>query len=223
MGMTYRERRERRAQRREEWAEGRKAKAETSREGARQIADAIPFGQPILVGHHSEKRARRDADRIHRGYSKAAEHDDMATKHHIAADTIRRQLATSVYDDDHDATARLRARITRREAERERIKKVNALARKFAKAEGFRRTTIPYADTRNPDRVEAAGRAVKTLIAECEKRDLLHPKKGAGELVGSWAHGQTIGYGGYVLTNLGGAIRRDRKRLARLERSASTQ
>jgi tRNA(Arg) A34 adenosine deaminase TadA len=24
----------------------------------------IPLGQPILVGHHSEKRARRDADRI---------------------------------------------------------------------------------------------------------------------------------------------------------------
>ena len=31
---------------------------------ARKIGDAIPFGQPILVGHHSEKHARSDAARI---------------------------------------------------------------------------------------------------------------------------------------------------------------
>ncbi|MER7223398.1 DUF3560 domain-containing protein [Streptomyces rubradiris] len=30
-----------------------------------QIADVIPPGQPILVGHHSEPRARRDQERIH--------------------------------------------------------------------------------------------------------------------------------------------------------------
>jgi predicted RNA methylase len=35
------------------------------------IADNIPLGQPILVGHHSEKRARRDAARIENGMRKA--------------------------------------------------------------------------------------------------------------------------------------------------------
>ena len=32
---------------------------------ARQLAGQIPFGQPILVGHHSESRMRRHAQRIH--------------------------------------------------------------------------------------------------------------------------------------------------------------
>ena len=31
---------------------------------AHSIADGIPFGQPILVGHHSEKRHRADLARI---------------------------------------------------------------------------------------------------------------------------------------------------------------
>ncbi|MEU1015389.1 DUF3560 domain-containing protein [Streptomyces sp. NPDC005898] len=35
------------------------------REMAHRIASAIPFGQPILAGHHSERRARRDQERIH--------------------------------------------------------------------------------------------------------------------------------------------------------------
>jgi hypothetical protein len=28
------------------------------------MRDAIPFGQPILVGHHSERRHRRDLERM---------------------------------------------------------------------------------------------------------------------------------------------------------------
>lgn len=31
---------------------------------ARAIADYIPMGQPILIGHHSERSARRDRGRI---------------------------------------------------------------------------------------------------------------------------------------------------------------
>jgi hypothetical protein len=37
------------------------------------LADGIPLGQPILVGHHSERRARRDAERIQPGTVKAVQ------------------------------------------------------------------------------------------------------------------------------------------------------
>ena len=47
-----------------ERAEKKERAAEGKHAAVRGIADHIPFGQPILVGHHSEKRARRDADRI---------------------------------------------------------------------------------------------------------------------------------------------------------------
>ena len=52
--------------------------SDTSQEGAKSahkavsaIADGIPFGQPILVGHHSEAHARRDATRIENGMRRA--------------------------------------------------------------------------------------------------------------------------------------------------------
>jgi hypothetical protein len=66
--MTYRERRERRANRLREWADKRNVRAEAATEQARQLADLIPFGQPILAGHHSEARDRRTRDRIGNGF-----------------------------------------------------------------------------------------------------------------------------------------------------------
>ncbi|MGC0418381.1 DUF3560 domain-containing protein [Embleya sp. AB8] len=36
-----------------------------------RISDGIPMGQPILVGHHSERRARRDIERMH-GHMRAS-------------------------------------------------------------------------------------------------------------------------------------------------------
>ncbi|MFO0561172.1 MAG: DUF3560 domain-containing protein [Polyangiales bacterium] len=53
-----------RAERLEERAEKKASAASAKHAAVRGIADMIPFGQPILVGHHSEKRARKDADRI---------------------------------------------------------------------------------------------------------------------------------------------------------------
>lgn len=64
------ERADQRAERFEEYQENRKADAGAARQGVAAIADNIPLGQPILVGHHSERRARRDAERIRSGMVK---------------------------------------------------------------------------------------------------------------------------------------------------------
>ncbi len=61
------ERADQRAERFEGYRENRKADAENARRSVAAIADNIPFGQPILVGHHSERRARRDAEKIRAG------------------------------------------------------------------------------------------------------------------------------------------------------------
>ena len=45
---------------------------------ARERLEMIPFGQPILVGHHSEKRRRKDLTRIDEHFAKAKEHHDKA-------------------------------------------------------------------------------------------------------------------------------------------------
>ena len=49
----------------------RAADAEHARKAVSAIADGIPLGQPILVGHHSERHARRDADKIENGMRRA--------------------------------------------------------------------------------------------------------------------------------------------------------
>lgn len=60
-----------RADRFDEYSDKRMADAEAARKAVAAIADNIPFGQPILVGHHSEKHARRDAEKIENGMRKA--------------------------------------------------------------------------------------------------------------------------------------------------------
>jgi hypothetical protein len=52
--MTYPERRQHRAARLREWAAGRAAKSDAAFAGAHEISAQIPFGQPVLVSHHSE-------------------------------------------------------------------------------------------------------------------------------------------------------------------------
>lgn len=65
------ERAEERADRFEDYSERRGAEADAARRQVEAITEHIPLGQPILVGHHSERRARKDAERIQNGMRKA--------------------------------------------------------------------------------------------------------------------------------------------------------
>jgi hypothetical protein len=60
-----------RADRFESYSVNRQADAHKARTAADSISKHIPFGQPILIGHHSEGRARRDAQRIEDGQRKS--------------------------------------------------------------------------------------------------------------------------------------------------------
>ncbi len=61
------DRAEDRADRFDEYREHRIADAESARAAVDAICEHIPLGQPILVGHHSERHARKDAERIENG------------------------------------------------------------------------------------------------------------------------------------------------------------
>jgi protein-L-isoaspartate O-methyltransferase len=65
------ERAEQRANRFEQYSENRLGDANGARAAVAAIADGIPLGQPILVGHHSERHARKDAERIENGMRRA--------------------------------------------------------------------------------------------------------------------------------------------------------
>ncbi len=65
------ERAEERSERFDEYSDKRRADADAAHAAVASIADGIPFGQPILVGHHSERHARKDAEKIQNGMRKA--------------------------------------------------------------------------------------------------------------------------------------------------------
>lgn len=84
------ERAKRKAARQLQWAESRERKANQAGEQAHRMAGVIPFGQPILVGHHSERRDRAYRDRIRQKYTQESEHQKMANYHKQKAENILR-------------------------------------------------------------------------------------------------------------------------------------
>jgi hypothetical protein len=68
---TLAERTEERSERFTQYADHAHNNAEAAQGRVHAIADNIPFGQPILVGHHSERHARADQERIFNGMHKA--------------------------------------------------------------------------------------------------------------------------------------------------------
>lgn len=136
--MTRRERLEAKAEKREAWADSAARESDRRFYAASAIADNIPLGQPILIGHHSERRARRDQERIHSNMSRAVEADQRAKDHIAKAGGIRDQLADSIFSDDPDAIEALEAKAAELEASADRCVALNrAIKREMKKGEGW--------------------------------------------------------------------------------------
>jgi hypothetical protein len=192
--MTRRERLERRAERREEWAEKAGNRAADKLRRAGELSDQIPMGQPILVGHHSEKRHRRHVERIDANMRKGIEEERKSEHHASKADGLRNQMDRSIYSDDPDAIEQLEARILELERSRDRMKATNQAWRKAGKP--------GPEDSVGWTKVAAALGWTEASTTEAKlRRDLAQFPY----------HKQP--YPSYALTNLGGNIRRLRKRI----------
>jgi hypothetical protein len=183
--MTYRERRLAKADRLRDWADKRAEKSANAFESARAIADNIPLGQPILVGHHSEKRHRRDIARIDNGMRKGIEHENKARDMSSRADNIEAAADSAIYSDDPDALDALTAKLACLEAERERVKAVN----KMIRAKGLE--------------------ACASELTAAEMASLMSVVRHQ-----AYYHAETRGYPPYHSSNLSGNISRLRKRIA---------
>jgi hypothetical protein len=128
--LTYRERREARAEGLRDWARKREVRAKQAAATVDTITSGIPLGQPILLGHHSQRHAERDQERIQRGMRKTIEHASKAEEFSSRADNIEAAAEHAIYSDDADAIPRLRERIAELEGERTTIKAYNAACRK---------------------------------------------------------------------------------------------
>ncbi len=120
-------------------ADKKKAEAAGAFMRADSIASVIPAGQPILVGHHSEKRHRRDIARIDQGFRKSFELTREAEQLARRADFAERNDAIS--SDDPNAVDKLLAKLAELNTKRARWKLVNEAVR-AAKNEGDLRASL---------------------------------------------------------------------------------
>lgn len=190
--MTRRERMERRLEKRQEWAGKAETRAETRYDEAHRLAHMIPLGQPILVGHHSEKRHRRHIARMDGHMSAAVEQADKARHHAGKAANLERQLAKTIFSDDADAIERLEEKVAKLDAQRKANNAANRIVRSKPKNE------------RTPEKV---AKLVALGMDEAKAIALFEP-----DFCGR------VGIPSYVNQNLGGRITTAKKRIEEIRR-----
>jgi len=133
--MNTRERLEHKLEKRQEWAANADAKCSAEFDAAHKAIEHIPFGQPIMVGHHSEAGHRRDLARSASHMDKGCEAYDKARYHESKARGLQEQLDRTIFSDDDDAIERIEAKIAEKEATQERYKNANKIIRSKATPE----------------------------------------------------------------------------------------
>jgi len=124
---AYEEKQEARRERYLDRASSAASEARSLHDRAHKMAECIPFGQPILCGHHSEQRDRNFRANIHNTYGKAFAAQDKAKYYQDKADSVGK---SGISSDDPDAVAKLKEKLVGLEATQERMKAANVLVRK---------------------------------------------------------------------------------------------
>jgi hypothetical protein len=112
-------------------ADRKSTEADARHAGAQRIADGIPMGQPILVGHHSERRHRADMRRIDNGMRAAIALEGEAAS---AAD---RAASAEKHMQRRENPRRVARRVETLEAERRGVQRnLDGYVRNFRNGRG---------------------------------------------------------------------------------------
>lgn len=187
--MTGEERRERRADILRLRAAKQRVEASNHLRASHDIGCRIPFGQPILVGHHSEKGHRRAIDRMHSHDAKGYGALQYAETLERRADNVERR--PSIQASDSDAVEQYRGKLEMLTRERDNMKATNAAWRSYQR-------------TKDQSELNALGFSAGDVLA-------LETKIASAY---SW---ERQPYPHWQLTNLGARIRDITKKLERLE------
>ena len=122
----YEQKQEDRRERFQDRAEKAATESDALYSAARKRGEAIPFGQPILIGHHSERRDRNFRAGINRMTEKSFELSDKAKYYEQKAASVG---TGGISSDDPDALVKLRAELAECEADQERMKAANKAIR----------------------------------------------------------------------------------------------
>lgn len=116
----YEERKQKRIERYKELSQKAKAESEArSNSTANRILMMTP-GQPIIIGHHSEKKAIRLHERASEDIRKAIEADNKSKYYEEKIETVKNNKA--IYNDDPNAIQKLKEKLEYLENQRNLIK-----------------------------------------------------------------------------------------------------
>lgn len=140
-----------RAERFSGYKEKRAADAARARASVDAITSGIPLGQPILVGHHSERHARKDAERIENGMRKAVTMWETA-------EYWQQRAAGAVRSAKYKERPEVRAR---------RIKTLEADKRRYERAQNEAETALRLWDSPGLDMRRAQLIANRFSVSQC--------------------------------------------------------
>lgn len=131
----YEERKQARIDRYREKAErARQESRELSRESISML-EHIPPGQPILVGHHSERGHRKLLERSDRKMEQSIAASEKAAYYEHKAEAAERN--TAIFSDDPEALTKLNKKLESLQVAQTRMKQINAYYRKHGTCQGF--------------------------------------------------------------------------------------
>lgn len=131
---AYEQKLERRRERFERYAENASRRSAQHFTAADRMASVIPFGQPILVGHYSERSDRRYRGRIHSHMDKGCEEHDKAKYFEQKAESVGKGGISS---DDPAAISKLAEELTKAERLQDHMRAANKIikSKRLADAE----------------------------------------------------------------------------------------
>lgn len=125
--MTRKEKQAARAERYREYAENADKRATAAFNASNEAVANIPPGQPILVGHHSEKAHRRALERSNGAMTRCVHETEKAAYYRQKAKAAENN--DNIYLSDDDAIERLTAKIAELTALQEQMKGANKIVR----------------------------------------------------------------------------------------------
>jgi hypothetical protein len=179
-----------------ELAKKNREEANKREKSAHQMLSMIPVGQPILVGHYSERRHRSDIRKIDNHMGKANEAAKKAEYYGQRADSVGE---CGISADDPDAIAKLKEKLAILESNQEYYKRVNKICKKLS---------IPSSErtaNETKEKLIAAGLSENDAVRLLDYIRIAHYEK-------------IVCYPPFYLTNRAAKIRSAKKRIDELEK-----
>lgn len=118
---------------------------------AHKMAGMIPFGQPIIAGHHSEGRDRRYRGRIQSKLEKAFAAQDKAKEY--ASRAAAAESNTAISSDDPEAVVKLREKLVGLEKLQETMKAANKIIKRKTGAHEVKIAELEALGIKDPARL----------------------------------------------------------------------